>query len=315
MKVKKVGIIGLGHVGAHVLCDLVNQGIAAEIVLIDIDREKAECEAMDINASMVYMPSRAKVYAGTYADIGDADVLVNASGKISLSAAGGDRLNEMRFTVAAAKEIAPQVKASGFKGVFLNITNPCDVITSYMAKELGLPRGRVFGTGTGLDTARLLSRLSLDSGVDGRSITAYMLGEHGNEQFAPLSLVSFQGKPLAEMAQKNPKLNYNQEEISKAVIADAWTVVSAKHCTEYGIAATAARMVRIVLNDERTIMPASASLAGEYGEKDVFAGVPCLIGAGGVEEVVELPLTEAEKEKFHACCDSIRENIKRAEAM
>lgn len=315
VKLRKVGIIGLGHVGAHVLCDLVNQGIADEIVLIDIDREKAECEAMDINASMAYMPSRIKVYAGTYGDIGDADVLVNASGKISLSAASNDRTNEMRYTVAAAREIAPQVRASGFNGIFLNISNPCDVITSYMARELGLPKGHVFGTGTGLDTARLLFRLSHDSGVEARSITAYMFGEHGNAQFAPLSLVSFRGKPLAEMAKTNSKLNYSQDDISKAVIQDAWTVVSAKHCTEYGIAATAASMIKIVLGDERSIMPASAMLEGEYGESGVFAGVPCLLGAGGVEEVCELPLTKAEWEMFHQCCESIRSNIALAEEM
>ena len=297
------------------LCDLVNQGTADEIVLIDIDREKAECEAMDINASMAYMPSRIRVYVGTYADIGDADIVVNASGKISLSAASNDRTQEMRYTVAAAKEIAPQVRDAGFNGIFLNISNPCDVITSYMAKELGLPKGRVFGTGTGLDTARLLSRLSLDSGVSAHSITAYMLGEHGNAQFAPLSLVSFHGRPLAELAKTNSKLAYSQDDISKAVIQDAWTVVSAKHCTEYGIAATAARMIKIVLGNERAILPASALLEGEYGEHDVFAGVPCILGAGGVEEVCELPLTEAEREKFHQCCESIRSNIALAESM
>ena len=312
MKIKKVGIIGLGHVGAHVLCDLVNQGVADEIVLIDIDEDKAKCEAMDINASMAYMPCRIKVYAGSYADIENADILVNASGKIALSAAGNDRTDEMRFTVDAAKMIAPQVKKSGFKGIFLNITNPCDVITSYMAGELGLPNGHVFGTGTGLDTARLLSRLSLDSGVDARSITAYMLGEHGNAQFAPLSLVSFQGRPLAEMVKENRKLDYDQDSISKAVIEDAWTVVRAKKCTEYGIAATAARMIKIVLNDEKTIMPASAELDGEYGEKGVFAGVPCLLGADGVEKIMELPLTAEDLAKFHECCGSIRKNIELA---
>jgi L-lactate dehydrogenase len=309
MKTKKIGIIGLGHVGAHVLSYLVNQSIADEIVLIDSNEKKSLCEETDIRASMPYMPSRINVYAGKYSDLEDADVLINASGKVKLLIETKDRFDELAFTLDAAKKICPQVKASGFHGIFINITNPCDVIASYIAGELGLPKGHVFGTGTGLDTARLLARLASCSGVDARSITAYMIGEHGNEQFAPLSVINFHGKPLSILAKEDKKFAFDREELSQAVIRDAWTVFEGKHCTEYGIASTAARMAKLVLNDEKAIMPASAPLDGEYGEHDVFAGVPAIIGRNGIEKVIELPLTTEERSKFHQCCDSIRKNI------
>ncbi len=314
MTVKKVGIIGIGNVGRHVMLTLVNQGIADEIVLIDLVDAKCRCEAMDINAGMAYMPNRVKVRAGTYEDLADASVVVTSFGNMAITMSkGGNRLGELPYTIDAARKVGASLKACGFRGILISITNPCDVIAHKLAEILGLPRGRVFGTGTGLDTARLLYRLSADSGVDERSITAYMMGEHGAAIFAPLSIVSFNGIPLEAFARENPKLRYDHESIGKAILGDAWTVAKSKHCTEHGIASTAARMVKVVLNDEKTIMPASAPLDGEYGERNVFAGVPCVLGKDGIERILELPLTPDEMATFRSCCESIRRNIATAE--
>ena len=167
----------------------------------------------------------------------------------------------------------------------------------------------MFGTGTGLDTSRLLSALARQTGVDHKSITCYMLGEHGNQQFAPWSCVSFNGMPLDKWAETDERFRFDREALKKESIGGGWVTFSGKYCTEYGISTTAARMVHIVLHDEKAIMPASMELCGEYGEHDVVAGVPCVIGANGVEEVVELPLTAEEKQTFHACCDAIRVNM------
>ena len=191
----------------------------------------------------------------------------------------------------------------------INITNPCDIVTRELALGLGLPKGRVFGTGTGLDTSRLLSALARQTGIDHKSITCYMLGEHGNQQFAPWSCVSFRGMPLDKWAQTDARFRFDREALQKESIGGGWVTFSGKYCTEYGISTTAARMVHIVLHDEKAIMPASMELCGEYGESGLFAGVPCVIGAKGVEEVVELPLTDEEKAKFHACCEGIRHNM------
>ena len=182
-------------------------------------------------------------------------------------------------------------------------------MTRELALLLGLPRGRVFGTGTGLDTSRLLSALARHTGIDHKSITCYMLGEHGNQQFAPWSCVSFKGKPLDDFAKTDARFRFDRDALQKESIGGGWVTFSGKFCTEYGIAATAARMVHVVLHDEKAILPVSAELDGEYGERGLFAGVPCVLGAGGAEEVIELPLTEAEMQMFHACCDGIRENM------
>ena len=250
---------------------------------------------------------------GTYEDLDDCDVIVNSIGKIEILRANQDRTDEMKFTVPAVNSYVGRVKASGFDGVVVNITNPCDVVTQQLAKGLGLPRGRVFGTGTGLDTSRLLSALARQTGIDHKSITAYMLGEHGNQQFAAWSNVSFRGKSLEEWAKTDERFRFDRDALQKESIRGGWVTFSGKYCTEYGIATTAARMVSIVLHDEKQIMPASAELCGEYGEKDVFVGVPCVIGKNGVEEVVELSLNEREKEELKKSCDVIRGNIKMVE--
>ena len=136
-----------------------------------------------------------------------------------------------------------------------------------------------------------------------------MMGEHGNQQFAPWSCVSFRGMPLDTWAARDERFRFDRDALQKESIGGGWVTFSGKFCTEYGIATTAARMAYAVLHDEKVILPASAELTGEYGETGLFAGVPCVIGASGVEEVVELPLTDEEKATFHVCCEGIRRNM------
>ena len=309
MKKRTVGVVGLGHVGAHVAYSLAIQGIADELILVDLKDQKLASEVQDLRDSVAYMPHRVSVRAGDFSDLGECDVIVNSVGKIDLLRGNTDRVAEMKFTVPAVRSYVQKIKDSGFNGVLINITNPCDVVTYELAKGLGLPRGRVFGTGTGLDTARLLSALARQTGVDHKSITCYMLGEHGNQQFAPWSCVSFNGMPLDKWAETDERFRFDREALKKESIGGGWVTFSGKYCTEYGISTTAARMVHIVLHDEKAILPASAELCGEYGESGLFAGVPCVIGAGGVEQVVELPLTKEEAATFHACCEGIRHNM------
>ena len=305
---KKVGIIGLGHVGAHVAYSLIIQGIPNELVLVDPKEGKVASETQDLRDALMYCPHTVTITPGTYADLGDCDVIVNCIGDITLCATG-NRLDEMNYTAAQVKSYAKKVKASGFKGYIVNITNPCDVITDLLAKEIGLPKGHIFGTGTGLDTSRLVSQLSQQTGVAHQSISAYMIGEHGASQMAAWSCVSFGGVPLSVLEKTDARFAFDKPELQKKAIGGGWVTYSGKGCTEYGICSTAARMVRCILNDEKRIMPASFTLDGEYGEHDVFVGVPCLIGKNGVERVLELPLTEAEKADFHRCCDDVRKNI------
>ena len=192
---RRVALIGTGLVGMSYAYALLNQNACDELVLVDSNEKKVESECQDLRDSVAYLPHRVTVNIGTYEDLGDCDVIVNSIGKIEILRANQDRTDEMKFTVPAVNSYVGRVKASGFDGVVVNITNPCDVVTQQLAKGLGLPRGRVFGTGTGLDTSRLLSALARQTGIDHKSITAYMLGEHGNQQFAAWSNVSSEENP------------------------------------------------------------------------------------------------------------------------
>ena len=175
-----LGVIGLGHVGAHVAYALAIQGIADELVLVDQNEQKLASEVQDLRDAVAYLPHRVTVRAGGFADLGACDVIVNSVGKIELLRGTHDRVTEMDFTIPAVRGYAEKIKASGFDGVLINITNPCDIVTRELALHVGLPKGRVFGTGTGLDTSRLLSALARQTGIDHKSITCYMMGEHGN---------------------------------------------------------------------------------------------------------------------------------------
>lgn len=313
-KTRKVGILGVGHVGAHCAYSLAIQGIVDELVLVDLRENRVKSECQDLRDAVMYMPHNVTVNVGTYSDLGDCDVLVNSLGDISLVATG-DRNHEMRYTVAQLKATMPKVMASGFNGVIISITNPCDTVADLVYKLSGLPKGRVFGTGTGLDTSRLVSALAQQTGYDHQAISAYMIGEHGASQMAAWSCVSFGGAPLAALEGKDERFTFNKDELQRIAINAGWVTYHGKQCTEYGICSTLARMVRAVLHDEKRIMPASMLLEGEYGEENVFAGVPCVIGKNGVDEVIELPLTAEEKAKFHICCEDIRKHIKEAEAI
>lgn len=309
MKLRTVGIIGLGHVGAHCAYTLAMQGIADELILVDMNHQKAVSECQDLMDCCMYYPHRVTVRVGDFCDLKDCDVLINSTGDINILRGNHDRLTEMDFTIAAVNGYVHKIMASGFDGVIINITNPCDIVTRQIAQLSGLPKGRVFGTGTGLDTSRLRTCLARQTGVDHKSIGCYMLGEHGASQMAAWSAVNFGGRPLDECAKTDARFRFDREAMQKDAIGGGWVTFVGKFCTEYGIAGTAARMASIVLHDEKQIMPVSTELCGEYGESGLFAGVPAVLGANGAEQVVELPLTAEEQQKFHQCCEDIRHNM------
>ena len=245
IKERKVGILGLGHVGAHVAYSIAIQGIADHLVLVDLKESKVRSEVQDLRDAVMYMPHNVKIEAGTYADLGDCDVIVNAIGDISLCASN-NRLDEMKFTAAQVKSYMSKVMASGFNGIIINITNPCDVITDLIYKLSGLPKGHVFGTGTGLDTSRLVSQLALQTGVDHQSISAYMIGEHGASQMAAWSCVSFGGVPLSTLEKVDERFAFDKPELQKKAIGGGWVTYSGKYrvwhlfyCCTYGSCCTA----------------------------------------------------------------------------
>ena len=308
-----IGVLGAGHVGAHVAYALGMMGVADVVKICDPKEAKVISERQDLMDAVYFMPHRVDYQIAKYEDLADCDIIINAVGDITLCATGS-RDDEMNYTVRQVAETIPKVMAGGFNGFFINITNPCDVVTHLIAKKSGLPKGRVFGTGTLLDSSRLISAIAQQTGIEHHSFNAFMMGEHGDRQMIPWSLVNFRGKPLAQM-EKDPRFQFDKEAVRHQTIRAGWVTYSGKFCTEYGICSAAVTLAKAVLHDERKIFPCSCPLDGEYGEKDIFCGVPALIGKNGVEEVMEYDLPADELAEFKACFDTVRANIERAKAL
>ncbi len=312
---RKIGIIGAGHVGSHAGYALISQGLVEEIVYIDVDQKKAEAQALDLYDSSTYLTKHVNVYAGNYGDIKDADILIIAAGPLPDMAAGQtDRQQTLGATVAILKDIIPQIKASGFNGIIVNISNPADVVTHYLQEKLGWDPQRIFSTSTTLDSARLRRAISEATGYDQKSIVAYALGEHGESQMVPWSTVSVAGKSLLKLMKDQSERfgNLDLEGIAAKGKGAGWIILGGKGSTEFGIGASIAQVVQAVYGDEDRILPVSTLLDGQYGQKNVYASVPCRLNNKGISEVIELDLTEEELKKFAASCETMTANYKKA---
>lgn len=307
---KKVGIVGIGHVGAHVAYSLAVQGICDELYLYDINKQKVTSECQDLTDSVCYLPHRVNIFNCSCEQLAECDLIVNSVGKID--SVGRERLAELQRSVDMIRTFVPVLKNAGFKGIWLNITNPCDIIAYELWKLSGLDKASVLGTGTGLDTSRLKAVLARESGFDHKSITAYQLGEHGNSQFTAWSAVSFGGKPLNQLEKEMPeKFSFDKKKLSTEVAHAGWVTFDGKGATEYGIASTAARMINCIFHDEKQIFPASVLIDGHYNESGTFVSVPCILGKNGVEGIMDLDLSSEEKDEFHDTCKVMKENIAR----
>lgn len=296
---RKVVLIGTGMVGMSFAYSLVNQGgICNELVLIDVNKERAGGEAMDLNHGLAFAKSNMKIYAGDYHDCKDADIIVIAAGVAQKE--GESRLDLLQRNTEVFRSIITPVVKSGFDGIFLVATNPVDIMTRVTYELSRFGASRVIGTGTSLDTARLRYLLGDYFTVDPKNIHAYVIGEHGDSEFVPFSQVMLATKPVLSILNDN-RNNYcikDMEKIEEQVRTAAYKIIEAKRATYYGIGMALTRIVKAILGDENSVLTVSAKLCGEYGERHVFIGVPTIIGRNGVKEIVELDLTEEERDKF-----------------
>lgn len=304
---RKVALVGCGMVGMSYAYALLNQTACDELILIDLNRQRAEGEAMDLNHGLAFSGGNMKIRAGGYEDCADADIVAICAG--AAQQPGQTRLDLLQKNTGVFRSIIGPVTDSGFRGVFLVATNPVDVMTRVACRLSGFEPGRVVGTGTALDTARLRYLLGGCFGVDPRSIHAYVLGEHGDSEFVPWSQALLATRPVAQLcrswAGKGPEeLAQIEEEVRTA----AYRVIEAKRATYYGIGMTLCRITRAILGDEHSVLTVSARLGGQYGQKDVFAGVPCVLGSGGVEKILELALTPEEQQRFAASCATLEDS-------
>ena len=288
----RVVILGAGHVGSHVAMALASGGVCGEIVLVDRVPGKAQAQADDVADSLSWMRRTPVVRAGDYADCADADVTVCAIGKPR--APGQTRLDLMADSLAMIRDLAGSLRPYPLRGLMISITNPCDVIAARLRDELGMPRFRCFGTGTLLDTARLKRILSEQTGAPRDTVSAMVLGEHGDSSSIPYSCLSIGGKPAASLP------GFDAADALRRTHQTGMDIIEGKGSTEFGIGHATAALIGAILSDAGETLPLSTRLDGEYGLTGVTCGVPCVVGRHGIERIVELPLTDAERAAFMA---------------
>jgi L-lactate dehydrogenase len=302
--VNRVALIGTGFVGSSYAFALLNQGVTEELVLIDLNKEKSEGDAMDLNHGLAFAPSPTKIWYGGYEDCNDADIVVICAG--ANQKPGETRLDLVAKNVKIFKTIITDVMASGFDGIFIVATNPVDILTYAVWKYSGLPQSRVIGSGTILDTARFRYLLGEHFKVDTRNVHAYIIGEHGDTELPVWSHADIGGVPILEtMTDEQEKL----DEIFVNVRDAAYHIINRKGATYYGIAMGLVRLTKAILHNEHSILTVSCHLAGEYGEDDVYIGVPAIVNRNGIQRVIELRLNEQEKKQFAFSANVLKETM------
>lgn len=287
---RKVAIIGMGNVGAAVAHGLIAQGAFDDYVLIDTNEDKVRADALDFQDAAANLNHHTNITVNDYEALADADVLISALGNIKLQDnPNADRFAELPFTSKEVIDISEKIKSVGFRGVLIAITNPVDVVTSLFQHYTGLPKERVIGTGTLLDTARMKRAVGVRFGVDPRSVYGYNLGEHGNSQFTAWSQVRVKGQPIRTLTSEKVL-----EEIATEAMKGGHTVFYGKKYTSYGIASAAIRLALSVVSDAHEELP----ITNYYAPLDTYLSYPAIIGRNGVIEQVKLSLTDEEEAKL-----------------
>ncbi|CAH2716073.1 L-lactate dehydrogenase 1 [Neobacillus rhizosphaerae] len=307
-KVNRVVLVGTGAVGCSYVYSLINQGVVEEIVLIDVNEKKSEGEAMDLNHGMPFAPSPVNVWSGSYQDCGSADIVVISAGLAQKP--GETRLQLVEKNTKIFKQIIKSIMESGFNGIFLVATNPVDILTYVTWKESGLPKERVIGSGTVLDSARLRFALGKYFNIDTRNVHAAIIGEHGDTELPVWSHAMIGIEHLDTVLERKGDLKKEcLEEIFVNVRDAAYHIIERKGATYYGIGMSLVRITKAILNNENSILTVSSYLNGEYGQNDVYIGVPAVINRAGIREVIEIELNEKEKEQFNHSVSLLKETM------
>lgn len=295
----KVVLIGCGNVGMAYSYALVNQKVYVdELVLIDINKDKCEGEAMDLNHCMAYSPSKIKVRVGDYSDCSDAKIIVIAAG--ANQAVGESRMDLIHKNSNIFKSIISEVMKNNFKGIFIVATNPLDVMTYITLKLSGLDAGRVIGSGTTLDTSRLRYMLSLETGVNPKNIEAYVIGEHGDSEFVPWSNVNIAYQKVSSLL-SSERLNKIEEEVRTS----AYEIIEKKGATAYGIGMCLVKITNAIIEDKNSILPVSSW----DKNNNICISTPAIVGKDGVKDKIFVPLNQEETEKLKNSIKTIKDAI------
>ena len=302
---QKVMLVGDGAAGSSYAYAMALQGIAEEFGIIDVVKERTEGDALDLLDATGYTYPK-KIYSAEYADCKDADLVVITAG--APQKPGETRLDLVNKNLRILSTIVKPVVESGFQGIFLVAANPVDILTYATWKFSGFPKERVLGSGTSLDTARLRVAMADLTGIkDPRSMHAYIMGEHGDSEFAAYSSASIGSLPFLDWAKEHDVSKETLEKIEDDVRNKAYEIINKKGATFYGVAAALARISKAILRDEDTVLPVSAYMDGQYGINDVYIGTPAVVCADGIKQVIEVPLNEEEQTKMTESAKTLKQ--------
>lgn len=309
MNIRKAAVIGCGFVGSSIAFALMEKRIFSEIVLLDINREKAEGEAMDLSHGLPYTGSMMEIYAGTYDDITDCSMIIITAG--ANQKPDETRIDLIDKNVGIMKGVISEITKRSCEGILLIVSNPVDVLTYAALKMSGFPPQRVIGSGTVLDTARLKYLLSQELKVDARSVHAVIIGEHGDSELAVWSGANISGIDLDHFYEFMGHKDYTErmEKIYTDVRDSAYDIIERKGATYYGIAMAVGRIAECIIRDEHSVLPVSVMLDGEYGLRGLSLSVPSIVGKDGVERVLNIPLNGREIEQLEKSAAQMKQVI------
>ena len=308
VNLRKVAVIGCGFVGSSSAFCLMQSGLFSEMVLLDVNKDRAEGEALDI-AHGVPLTRPMKIYAGDYDDIVDAAIIVITAG--ANQKPGETRLDLVKKNVEIFKTIIPEISNRHCMGILLVVSNPVDILTYAALKISGFPKSRVIGSGTVLETTRLKHLLGEHLGVDSRSVHAFIIGEHGDSEIAAFSSANVSGIPVHEFCELRGFYHHDKatKEFAEKVKNSAYVIIDKKQATYYGIAMAVKRICEVILRDEKSILPISTLMEGAYGIRDVVLSMPSIVGKDGVEMQVPIALSEQELKSLQESADLLKEVI------
>lgn len=303
---RKVAVIGCGFVGSATAFCLMQSGLFSEIVLLDVDKDKAEGEAMDITHGTPFA-GRMKIYAGDYDDIMDAAIIIITAGANQKD--GETRLDLVNKNRKIFEGIIPQISEKNYDGILLIVANPVDILTYTALKLSGFEENRVIGSGTVLDSARFRYLLGEHLDVDSRSVQAFIIGEHGDSEIAAWSSVNISGIPVNDFCEMRGHYDHEDamKEIAKDVKESAYQIIKKKQATYYGIAMSVKRICEVILKDEKAILPVSTMMHGAHGIKDIVLSMPSIVGKNGIETQVPIELNEQEEEQLQRSASLLKE--------
>lgn len=306
---RKVAVIGCGFVGSSSAFALMQSGLFSEMVLIDADTKRAEGEAMDISHGISFARPM-QIYAGNYDDITDAAIIVITAG--ANQKPDETRLDLIKKNAAIMKSIVGEIKKRDFGGILLIVSNPVDILTLIALKESGYPSNRVIGSGTVLDTGRFKYLLGEHLDVDSRSVHAFIIGEHGDSELAAWSNARIGGLKVNDFCELRGHFNHEQsmKKIFEDVRNSAYEIIERKHATYYGIAMAVKRICEAIVRNEKSILPVSSLMIGEYGLNDVVLSIPAVVGETGVQKVIPIELNDEELTKLKDSANILKDIAK-----